>query len=554
MQALLEKGSNYSEGEKRALLEQQIEVMQLLIPLYRKLHARDQVELSVTPMYHPIMPLLLDTDSASRAMPDAPLPPRFQAPEDAEAHLQKAQAIARDVLGVEVTGMWPAEGAISPETIELFDRHDLRWCASDEAMLKRVREDEWRRSDDLYRPWQLDDHETQLFFRDRTISDQIGFVYQQNEPERAVDDFVGRIEEASADSRLDRPCVSVILDGENPWIHYPNAGRDFLHELFGRLSEADDLETVTPSDALEAREQDESGQLDDLGSGSWIEGHFGIWIGDEETNRAWEWLGETRRTLVEHVDDADLSEAERERIWNALYIAEGSDWFWWYGDDFTSENDADFDRLFRDQLRFIHNLLGCDIPDALDTPLMDRDTPEVSFEPPQQLIRPRIDGRSDYYYEWSGAGVYRNTGDHGSMFENIRYVDEMHVGFDLENLYLRVDPGPDLMGDMTGVGARLSLQLGESHHVVAVTTESGTTAELYEDDTSGDGIPLDLVAFDDSLELAIPFHLLDAHPGDVLQFRLSIREGRLERERHPRHDTLEIEVPDETFEARNWMV
>jgi alpha-amylase/alpha-mannosidase (GH57 family) len=555
VQALLEKGSNYSEDEKRALLEQQIEVMQLLIPLYRKLHARDQVELSVTPMYHPIMPLLLDTESAAEPMPDASLPPRLQAPEDAETQIEQARAIARDLLGVDVTGMWPAEGAISPETVELFETQGLRWCASDEAILARSRGDDWSRADDLYRPWQLGDGRTQLFFRDREISDQIGFVYKQNDPARAVDDFFERIDSVASSAPLDAPLVSIILDGENPWIHYPNAGEDFLHELFGRISEADRVETVTPTDVLEDRNDASVGRLDRLASGSWIAGDFGIWIGADETNRAWELLGETRRTLMELEGEMELSEAERKRAWNAIHIAEGSDWFWWYGDDFTSENDADFDRLFRDQLRFVYNLLGREVPEALNTAIMEGGTPQISFDPPKQLIQPRIDGQSEYYYEWSGAGVYRNTGAHGSMFENTRYVDEIRIGFDPDHLYMRIDPGPDLMGGMTGIGCRIDLQTDEDRHVVDVTTEGGVTAELYTGDTaSGDGIPLERVAFDDCLEVAIPFNLLDAFPGDRIGIRISVREGRLEREHHPTHDALEIEVPDETFEARNWMV
>ena len=554
IQSLFEKGEKFSEDEKMAVLEQQIEVMQLLIPLYRRLHQRGQIELCVSPMYHPIVPLVIDTETAERCSPDRPRPePAFRAPEDAEYHVREAQTIVRDVLGVDADGIWPSEGAISPETVEMLDDHGVSWCASDQEVLQKSRGEEWDHGRDLYRPWRLEGTETDIFFRDRTLSDQIGFVYGNSETDAAVDDFMDRLRGIDGGSDEVPPVVSVILDGENPWEHYPNDGEEFLRELFHGIARADDIETVTPSQWL-GEEASESGQLDRLHSGSWIYANYNIWIGHEETNRAWELLAQTRETLVEHIDEVDLSETERNKIWRALYIAEGSDWFWWYGDDFTSENDADFDRLFRDQLRYVYQMLGLEVPSELDVSIMKERLPQVPFEAPQRLVKPRIDGRADYYYEWSGAGVYRNTGAHGSMFESTRYVDEIRIGFDLENLYVRIGPGPDLLGEMSGVRFELSLRGEDVRHNVAIATEEdGVSGQITSDRSSGQ-LPLELVASNEVVEFAVPFELLDARPGDALSLTLSIWDERMERERHPPHGDFEIEVPDESFEAVNWMV
>ena len=551
VQSLVEKGGKYSEDEKLAMLEQQIEVMQLLIPLYRRLHQRGQVEISVTPMYHPIIPLLIDTDSVKRPSPHRPRPERFQAPEDAKAHIRESRTVVRDVLGVDVDGMWPSEGAISPEVVELFDDRGLSWCASDEEVLQESRGDRWRRQSDLYRPWRLGDGSTSIFFRDRTMSDQIGFVYGNTGADDGVDDFMGRLRSVDGRRSDETPIVSVILDGENPWEHYPNDGEKFLHKLYTRIAKADDVETVTPSDCV--RSHDGVGRLDRLHSGSWIHANFDIWIGHEEENQAWELLAETRRTLVDKIDQVDLAESERQKIWRALYMAEGSDWFWWYGDDFTSENDADFDRLFRDQLRYVYRRIDEEIPGELDVSIMKERLPQVPFESPKRLIKPRIDGLSDYYYEWSGSGLYRNTGAHGSMFENTRYVDEIRIGFDVDNLYVRIAPGPDLMAEMAGVRFELSIRGDGSLHTVKVEDDDGITGGVTSENTKG-SLPLELVAYEESLEFAVPFELIDAQPEETLMLKLSVWDERMERERHPPHDSFEIEVPDESFELVNWMV
>jgi len=544
VRTLLEKGEQFSEAEKGAVLEQQMEVMQLLLPLYRRLHRRDQVEIGITPMYHPIVPLLIDTETAARPGSERPRPDRFRAPEDAETQLRRARTVVRDVLGVDAGGVWPPGGAVSPETVVLFEETAFDWCASDEEILRRSRGRRWDRSADLYRPWRLREGGTTMLFGDRTLSDQIEFVYGDAPVDRAVDDFLERCE-AVERSGGERPVVTVALGGESPWGRYRHGGRYFLDELYGRVAVSEAVETTTPS-RLEAA----PARLETLHSGSRLHGDFRTWIGGETTNRAWESLRSARATVVDRVDEVELTESERRKTWKALYMAEGSDWYRWYGENFSSADSADFDRLFREQLRYVYRMLGETPPGRLDSAIAPDRTPRIPFAAPRTLIKPKIDGRSDDYYEWSGSGIYRPGGGPASMFETVRFVEEIRVGYDLDYLYVRVDPSPDVLSEWVGVDLRLQIEAGERKWEARVPGDE--REGRLERANSSRSLPLELVGVRESLEVGIPFELLGVGPGDPLELIVAILGVRAERERHPPQGTLAIEVPDESFDLVNW--
>jgi alpha-amylase/alpha-mannosidase (GH57 family) len=554
VQALVEKGRSFTEGEKQALLEQQIEIMQLLAPLYNKLHHRGQIELSITPMYHPILPLIIDSDSAKVATPNRPRPNRLQAERDAHFHVDEARTVARDVLGVDVNGMWPAEGSISPEAIDVFNAHDVEWIASDEEVLQKSIGERWSRQWDLYHPWHLQGSpQTQIFFRDRGLSDLIGFVYSKQDAKEAVDDFLGRIRSIGAQRREDAaaPVISIILDGENPWEHYPGDGEAFLEELYGALSDADDIDTVTPTQYLD--EVGPGPALERLHSGSWIEANYRIWIGEEQTNHAWDLLGRAREHLERRVEEDSLSDDRIHQAWEALYIAQGSDWFWWYGDDFTSHNDTDFDRLFRDLLRHVYAALGDEPPADLNVSIVGSGSAQFEFSAPQSLIQPTIDGNSDYFYEWSGAGVYRHQGGHGSMFESTSIIEELRVGFDLGFFYLMAKPGPDFRARRDDLSLKLKIS-GPSGVMRIIDVELGDQVRAVVDTPDRRQQRVTRVAYVNCLELAVPFADLDLATGDDFSIYLSVLESSMEIERHPHERTIALSVPDETFELRNWIV
>jgi alpha-amylase/alpha-mannosidase (GH57 family) len=581
VQELFHKGRGFTEIEKQALLEQQLDVMQLVVPLYRELHRKGQVELTVTPMYHPILPLLIDTESAGRATPERARPKRFAAPADAMRQVLDARDIGREFLGVDVNGMWPAEGAVSPEAVELFAECGVEWVASDEEILRNSRGPDWNKSADLYRPWRLSSNrKTAIFFRDRFLSDQIGFAYAKNPPEQSAQDFVSYVENVC--NEQDQAVVSVILDGENPWEHYPNDGKDFLECLFERIGNSSTFETSTPSSLLE--NDDAAGTLRHLHSGSWIQANYATWIGHQEENQAWTLLADAHEAIhdslgveregskggficpTSETDElgwepstllAEVTQVEdtSNTAFEALAIAQGSDWFWWFGDDFTSVNDGDFDRLFRGLLRCAYRSAGLCIPPEVDQPIISTGGDDVEFQNPSRLIRPRIDGNTDAFYEWAGAGVYRHSGHFGSMYASTSYVTRIHVGFDLQNLYFRIAPSETMQDRIESVLIRISLITDRETYQIELEPSHGGTGTLHALSVGKAlATDLDLVAFGECIDTAIPFATLHMAAETPFSFVLHVEADGIERERHPVHGSLSLIVPDSNFEMRNWLV
>lgn len=539
---LTRKGRGFTEGEKEALLEQQIDVMGLIEPMYRDLHARGQVEVSVTPMYHPILPLIIDTDEARVATPNRPRPERFEARADAIKQIDDARVIARSFFGIDIDGMWPAEGSVSPDAYELFEQEGLRWIASDEDVLRRSRKERWSRSVDLYRPWRLGSGPA-IFFRDHAISDQIGFVYAKNKPEVAVSDFLGRI-----DATPDKGTVSVILDGENPWEHFHNDGHDFLELLYRKLASSESITTTTPAAWLDEH-GDRVAELNHLHSGSWIQGNYQIWIGHPDENRGWELLRQTRLDLHDWMSSGPRDPDQLAEANEALMVAEGSDWFWWYGDDFHTVHDVDFDRLFRENLKAVYRAIGLPTPENLSDPIVTDLGSAVAMTPPTDIIRPRIDGRAEYFYEWSGAAIYHNSGGRGSMFENTRAIDSIYIGFDLTNLFLRIEPGPDLP-DLQSSVFRASIRTPLAEFTVHL--EAG--ASFVTSEKPAVETPIEEAVFDHCVEAAIPFEDLMLSPGEPFEIAITAVVSGVDQERHPGQGGFALHVPDKTFEGRNWIV
>ncbi len=366
---LMEKAEQFTEEDKQKLLDFQISLLEKILPCYRSFQQQGQIEITLSPYYHPILPLLCDLESAKEATPDIIMPREtFQHPADAQWHIHQALMRYREVFGCDPRGLWPSEGAVSEAILPLVAQEGLKWIASDEAILFRSLA-KTRTAHLLYRAYQMNRQEGNLaiVFRDHNLSDLIGFTYSNWPADRAASNLVGHLENIqqylAKKGALQPYLVTIILDGENAWEHYPNDGRDFLVQLYRRLSQLDTIQTITISDYLRRFSPGKS--LPRLASGSWIDGNLNVWIGDKEKNLAWDYLSWARRDL-EH---QELVPSTIGLAWKALYIAQGSDWNWWYGADHASPDKGIFDQLYRYYLSRVYHFSGQQIPDWLSMPI-----------------------------------------------------------------------------------------------------------------------------------------------------------------------------------------
>ncbi len=366
IQALLEKGEGFTLEDRRLLVQVIGEILAGLEDRYEKLAASDRVELSTSPYGHPILPLLLDFDSAREARPETPLPDCEGYPGGAERaawQLQQARDYCEAHLGTVPSGCWPPEGGVSAATLRLLGEQGFTWAASGQAVLHHSLGDDAPDTDALHRPYRLEDAGPACFFRDDELSDLIGFVYKDWHADDAVADLVARLEKIAATGGPGR-VVPIILDGENPWEHYPHNGIHFVPALYAALTQHPNLQLSTFSEAL-ADPAVKVMTLPRLVAGSWVYGDFGTWIGDPDKNRAWDLLCEAKATcdrLLPTVDDASRHAA----IERQLAVCESSDWFWWFGDYNPEAVVDEFDRLYRRQLRALYALLDAQPPEALE--------------------------------------------------------------------------------------------------------------------------------------------------------------------------------------------
>ena len=573
--ALLAKARDFSEGDKRVLRDVELELLNKVIPEYRDAAARGQIELSASPFYHPILPLLCDTDIYLRTHPDARRPRQpFRRPEDAADQLERAAACHARLFGRRPVGLWPSEGSVSDAIVPLVNAAGFRWMATDEMILARTIGVSFSRDSQgqvdqperLYTPYivRAGGAAVTCAFRDHVLSDLIGFVYSGWAPEAAAEDFVARLVEAgrryAARTGGEDATIPIILDGENAWEHFAGGGRPFLRALYRLLSGHPELQTVTMTEACAGAKK----ELDGIFPGSWIDANFYIWIGHADDQKGWSQLAEARSALDGaaaggSLDPAALAEAREE-----IAIAEGSDWFWWYGDDHSSAHDPDFDSLFRVHLRNAYRRLQLPVPDELFISNISTTSAAVAQTSPTALLAPTLDGEETSYFEWLGAGVLETREVAGAMHQSERRaarVALVHFGFDRERLLVRVDVSGRAL-DLLAGGHEVSLKFVSPAGVrFSVRQEEGRLASGFWDRRSSAPHWVDRgqggasVAAGTILELALPLTDLGLTAGQTVGFFVAIYDGRAtELERHPADQAIELPVPDALFEGRHWRV
>ncbi len=572
LRELRDKGRHFTEAEKNGLLDKHLEILKTVIPLHRKLAESGQVELTTTPFYHPILPLLFDKRLAREAMPNVKLP-RYAGgyPEDAAAQVQRAVAQHAQIFGKAPQGMWPAEGSVCQAMLPLLAEHGIRWIATDEEILSasthgfvsRDARGHVRNPDQMYRPYKVVEagHELGIVFRDHALSDMIGFHYQRSEPVAAAEDFLHHLRRIGQAVNGNPPAlVSVILDGENCWEHYPGGGVSFVRALYERCARARDIRPVSIGEFLERYPPRHT--LPHLFAGSWISHNFAIWIGHEEDNTAWDALHQAREHLRQRAQQEHIPAERIRQAWEELYVAEGSDWFWWFGDEHSSAQDALFDYLFRKHLQNVYLLLGDAPPAELARPISRRSQRAV-HSLPRAFLDVRVDGKRTFF-EWLSAGRYTCQNERGTMAMVTRGpIKEVYFGFNPRALLVRIDfdePALTALADFDTL--RVGFVEPAGYEVrVANPSRPAPVAQILKQGKSVDspapatGAAARLeIGIAQIVELAIPFEQLAVKVDQPIFFYIELLQGSQSRDRAPREGTINLTSPSPDFEQIMWDV
>ncbi len=362
--ALVAKGRFFTEEDKRTCLAKQTDVLREIVPAYKRFIQSGQVEVTISPFYHPILPLLYNTNTGKEANPRTVLPKKkFAYPEDAWLQISGACKFFHSRFDMQPAGMWPSEESVSEHIVPLLLRGGIRWIVTDEGILFKSLRSKKRDTVLLYQPHLLkrEEGEMAIVFRDRNLSDMIGFTYHHWNAEDAVNDFLYHLGNIHRAFRDNDALVTIAMDGENAWEYFRNDGHDFLETLYARLSDVHYIRTTTISEYL--NQFPPKKKIKRLAAGSWIYSEFGKWIGNPYKTRAWDVLAEARNLMEEMIR---RGEPIPDLAWKQMMICEGSDWFWWAGED----PNGDFDAMYRMHLKNFYTLINKPAPDYLNSPLV----------------------------------------------------------------------------------------------------------------------------------------------------------------------------------------
>jgi len=373
LKKILLKERFFNEQDKTLVLAKQLNILKEIIPAYRLYKQNNQIEISVTPYYHPILPLLCTTNIAKEANSKSILPEKeFNYPQDAQDQIDSAVQYYKEKFDCPPLGMWPSEEGVSEEILPFIIKSRIKWIVADEAILFKSLKTKKRVTKLLYQPHLLKRKEGELniVFRDRNLSDLIGFSYHKMKEMDAVINFMTHLENIDKAFKGKDTLVTVAMDGENAWEYFRNDGHDFLELFYQHISEAPFVQTTTISEYL--KNNPAKSEIKHLSPGSWIHGEFGKWIGSPSKVKAWEWLAEAREAIQCHCEKPRSGgEAILKLAWKQMYILEGSDWFWWAGED----PDGSFDRLFRLHLTNLYKLINKEPPAYLTNPITEPISP-----------------------------------------------------------------------------------------------------------------------------------------------------------------------------------
>src|SRR5690348_3906865 len=561
---LSKKGSDFSEEDKQLLRAKQLELLARVLPEYRRARDAGQVEISTTPFYHPILPLLCDTDVARQANPATPLPsPAFRHPEDAREQLLRARAYHERLFGVPPAGLWPSEGSVSNDALSIAAELGFRWFASDEGVLGRTLNIGFGRDGDgvpsnaerLYAPLRiaLGKREIAGVFRDHYLSDLVGFVYSRMDATAAAEDLYRRIRIIAERVHSRGPLtLPLILDGENAWEYYPGNGREFLRQFYGRIARDPEIRALTVSEAL--RDASEIATAQGIAPGSWINANFDIWIGHKEDVTAWELLARTREFCARELarsERGELDAPSREKLaeaFEALLMAEGSDWCWWFGPEHSSANDEEFDAFFRQLLSEAYQSLGREAPDELAEPIKRRAGP-AQVEAPSAFLNVHVDGRETNYFEWLGAALYSPERRDSSMHGRVHWLHQFRYGFSAERFFIRVDFVDGALAALQDAEFRITLRGDEELRIVLHVQDGRICAQHVEtkDSCLWGAQDVVLAACDRILEVSVARKLLRLGQRNSFSVVIALWEGGLPVDLLPAEGSFEVSRGEDHF-------
>jgi alpha-amylase/alpha-mannosidase (GH57 family) len=530
---LIKKDKYFTEEEKNELLNIQYKFLKDVKNYIKSLAHNERMEVSITPFYHPIAPVMNNIENVNKAWDNSIIPNNFSDMSYySKKHVKKAENYAEEFFDKKITGMWPAEGSVSKDFLEILQDSNINWIATDEAILAKSKG--YSPSlDELSTPYLYNNK--YIFFRNHALSDKIGFVYSNWDKREAVVNFLEELNNFKNNINREEALVTVILDGENAWEYYEDHGEPFLTELFNELSKTNWINLTTFTEYIDKNKQ-RIPKLDNLMPGSWIDGNFNTWINEPVKNKYWEYIFHLNsiienRKLNNIIDSETLKELE-----DYFMIAQGSDWMWWAGEGHSSSNDLDFDLLFRNYLIKIYDLLEIDTPIELFSPLYSK-LEVINYKKPLHLITPNISGKLDDYYGWVSSGEI--LAEQGAIHKTDTIIKKVLFGFDKENLYLQISSSIDLS------------DFNDRNYVISIDfVDFNKKIDLI---SSDDGV---ISFIDEVCEASIKFSLIKYNflPNEIIKFRILLKENDNIIERIPNTDILTIEYPCDDFDLTNWYV
>lgn len=540
--SMLSKGRGFGHPDKEDLLDELFGFVKTIIPYYGKMQKEGRIEVSTTPYYHPILPLLLDKNAAKEADRGAVTPKEFaDFRSDAAMHVKDAVSYYEGLFGAAPSTFWPAEGSVSVEALRLLSSNGVKHVGADEDVL--FKSIEGRLRSNLYKKYYVgDDYKIGVLFRDKGLSDLLGFTYSNKNPKEAAADFISRLSQIK-DTLSFNPVVPIILDGENAWEYYDNNAKDFFEALYEEIERADWCETLTFSEVFQ-KDDVESGYIEHIKPGSWIYGTFSTWMGHEEKNRGWELLSIAKNSY--EAKKSMLAEEADKKAKKELMIAEGSDWFWWYGDDHYTPQADEFDELFRKHLINIYKIIGETPPQKMFEPICKVKTGKQRSKP-KNYVSPTIDGQISDFYEWLGGGYVDLDADFSVMDSGGFHFEKLFWGFDDENIYFAIkgkfdeliDKGYELSIALTG-SADVSFKLEFTRQSKTFSCIQNGTLQRVE------------WAVGDVFEISVPKGCLACGCDSLLQASFEIQKNSKAIERAPLYGSLGLEVNEKFLE--DWYI